>query len=106
VTEDLPANNASLVVLKDPKQTKEDIEQNGLNTVVLHDGFTLQFVGRFRMTPAEVLTFLRSSFWALTPGKLHIDHICVIHDDPDPSKWKLDYNPPYEKVNCLRITVI
>ena len=98
--------NASLIIIKDPRQTAEDAKENGQWSLVFHDGLTLNYVGRYHHTPADVLTLLRSTVFALVPGKAHIDHVQVIHTDPDPKAWGVNYNPTYEQTNALRVTIV
>lgn len=98
--------NISLIVIKDPRQTTEDVQENGQWSLVFHDGLALNYVGRYHLNPAEVLKLLRATVFALVPGEPHIDHVQVIHDDPEPTAWGVNYNPTYEQTNALRVTMI
>lgn len=96
----------SVIMLKDPRQTRQDIDRDGLHTCVFLDGPRLQFIGSFKMPPSDCLLFLRQTVFALVPGKPHIEHVAVVHGNPDPTQWKVNYNAAYDQVNAMRVTIV
>lgn len=96
----------SIIMLKDPRQTKQDVDRDGLHTCVFADGDRLQYIGAFKMPPSDCLAFLRQTVFGLVAGKPHIEHVHVIHNNPDPTAWRVNYNAGYDQVNAMRVTIV
>lgn len=88
----------SIVVIKDP--------ENNQDCLVFHDGWKLEFIGKYHMTVADCLDFLRRTVFALVAGGANVEHIKVHTNDSDRTRWKVDYNPKKAEANALRLTVV
>ncbi len=88
----------SIIITKDP--TDSD------HCLVFHDGWRLEFIGRYEMTVAACLDLMRRTVFALVAGGANVEHIKVHTNDPDRTRWKVDYDPAKGEANALRLTVV
>jgi hypothetical protein len=88
----------SIIITKDPT--------DNAHCLVFHDGWQLEFIGRYEMMVADCLDLMRRTVFALVAGGAHIEHIKLHTDDPDRQKWRVDYHPEMKDANALRLTVV
>lgn len=88
----------SIIIIKDPEDNH--------HCLVFHDGWKLEFIGRYHMIVADCVELMRRTVFALVAGGSNTELIRVHTNDPDRTRWKVDYNPPKSEANALRLTVV
>ncbi len=88
----------SIIVIKDPEDNH--------HCLVFQDGWRLEFIGRYHMIVADCLDLMRRTVFALVAGGANVEHVFLHTNDPDRTRWRVDYSPKKGESNALRLTVV